>query len=108
MLLEQGHDLSADVLLAPHHGSSTSSSSAFIDAVDPALIIVSAGKYGKKYYPTPANLAAWTERGIPVVVTWDQGTISCATDGDGLRCVDFAGRTVYATAKADDTSERKD
>ncbi|MCW5208588.1 MBL fold metallo-hydrolase, partial [Desulfobulbus sp. US2] len=43
ILLEQGHDLSADVLLAPHHGSSTSSSPAFIDAVDPALIIVSAG-----------------------------------------------------------------
>ncbi|WLE97812.1 MAG: DNA internalization-related competence protein ComEC/Rec2 [Candidatus Electrothrix communis] len=99
ILLEQGHDLSADVLLAPHHGSSTSSSPAFIDAVDPALIIVSAGKYGKKYYPTPANLAAWTEQGIPVVVTRDQGTISCATDGEELRCFNFKGRAVYATAK---------
>ncbi|RWX42914.1 Metal-dependent hydrolase, beta-lactamase superfamily II, partial [Candidatus Electrothrix marina] len=93
-------NLTADVLLAPHHGSSTSSSAAFLDAVDPAVIIVSAGKYGEKYYPAPVNFAAWTEREIPVVVTRDQGTISCATDGEELRCLDFAGRVVYARAKA--------
>ncbi|MCI5138776.1 MAG: ComEC/Rec2 family competence protein, partial [Candidatus Electrothrix sp. AR1] len=110
ILVAKKIDLTADVLLAPHHGSSTSSSAAFLDAVDPALLIVSAGKNGKKYYPTPANLAAWTERGVPVVVTRDQGTISCATDGDGLRCLDFAGKAVYATAKAFsvDTAERQD
>jgi competence protein ComEC len=110
MLLEQGYDVSADILLAPHHGSSTSSSPAFIDAVDPALIIVSAGKYGKKHYPAPKNLAAWTEQGIPVAVTREQGTISCATDGEEVRCLDFAGKVVYATAKASatDTAEQKD
>ncbi|MCI5124087.1 MAG: ComEC/Rec2 family competence protein, partial [Candidatus Electrothrix sp. AR5] len=100
MLIKQQVDLTADVLLAPHHGSSTSSSPVFIDTVDPALIIVSAGKNGKKYYPTPANLAAWTERGIPVAVTREQGTVSCATDGEELECMDFEGRDVYATAKA--------
>ncbi|MCI5166206.1 MAG: DNA internalization-related competence protein ComEC/Rec2 [Candidatus Electrothrix sp. GM3_4] len=99
MLLAHGHDLNADVLLAPHHGSSTSSSAAFLDAVDPDLIVVSAGKYGKKHFPSPANLAAWVEQGIPVVVTRDQGTVSCKTDGDRLCCVDFAGKVVYATAK---------
>jgi competence protein ComEC len=110
MLLAHGHNLSADVLLAPHHGSSTSSSAAFLEAVDPDLIVVSAGKYGKKHYPAPVNLAAWVEQGIPVVVTREQGTVSCATDGDGLRCVDFAGKVVYATtnATAADTAEQKE
>ena len=100
MLIKQQIDLTADVLLAPHHGSSTSSSAAFLEAVDPALIIVSAGKNGKKYYPAPANLAAWTERGIPVAVTRELGTVSCVTDGEALGCLDFAGKVVYATVKA--------
>ncbi|CAK8713477.1 Competence protein ComEC [Candidatus Electrothrix laxa] len=99
MLLAHGHDVSADVLLAPHHGSSTSSSAAFLEAVDPDLIVVSAGQNGKKHFPSPANLAAWVEQEIPVVVTRDQGTVSCETDGDRLRCVDFAGKIVYATAR---------
>jgi competence protein ComEC len=100
MLLAHGHDVSADVLLAPHHGSSTSSSAAFLEAVDPDLIVVSAGQNGKKHFPSQANLAAWLEQGIPVVVTRDQGTVSCETDGEELRCVDFMGKAVYATAKA--------
>jgi competence protein ComEC len=98
VLLEKQVDMTADVLLAPHHGSSTSSSSVFIKAVAPALIIVSAGK-DRKYFPAPINLAAWEEQGIPVAVTGDQGTISCTTDGDELRCLDFAGKVVYATAR---------
>ncbi|MCI5211249.1 MAG: DNA internalization-related competence protein ComEC/Rec2, partial [Candidatus Electrothrix sp. ATG2] len=93
-MLEQQSDLTVDVLLSPHHGSRTSSSPAFLDAVDPALVIVSAGKYGKKYYPAPVNIAAWSERSIPVAVTRDQGTISCATEGDQLRCLDFSGKAV--------------
>ncbi|MCI5218189.1 MAG: MBL fold metallo-hydrolase [Candidatus Electrothrix sp. LOE2] len=97
-LLEKQVDITADVLLAPHHGSSTSSSPVFIKAVAPALIIVSAGK-DRKYFPAPINLAAWEEQGIPVAVTGDQGTISCTTDGDELRCLDFAGKVVSATTR---------
>lgn len=96
VLLAQAYDLTADVLLAPHHGSSTSSSPAFLDAVAPSLIIVSAGKSGKKYFPASKNLAAWKKRDTPVVVTRNQGTIRCDTDGEQLRCLDFAGRPVYA------------
>ncbi|MCW5211856.1 DNA internalization-related competence protein ComEC/Rec2 [Desulfobulbus sp. TB] len=94
-------DMKTDVLLAPHHGSSTSSSPAFIDAVAPELIVVSAGKsaYGKRYYPSSVNLAAWTERKIPLAVTRDQGTITCTTDGMGLRCRDFVGKVVYSSSE---------
>ncbi|MCI5135073.1 MAG: DNA internalization-related competence protein ComEC/Rec2 [Candidatus Electrothrix sp. AW2] len=94
-------DMRADVLLAPHHGSSTSSSPAFLDAVDPGLIVVSAGKsaYGKRHYPAPVNVAAWTEKKIPVVVTRNQGTITCTTDGMNLRCRDFVGKVVYSSSE---------
>ena len=95
VLLEKRDDIRADVLLAPHHGSNTSGSADFINAVDPALILVSAGRYGKKYYPGSRNLAAWTERKIPFAVTRDHGTIRCATDGNQLNCVDYYGEVVY-------------
>ncbi|XOF33576.1 MAG: DNA internalization-related competence protein ComEC/Rec2 [Candidatus Electrothrix sp. YB6] len=86
VLLQQRADITADVLLSPHHGSSTSSSRDFLAAVDPSLIVVSAGKYGKKYYPAPANLAFWQAQNIPVAITREQGTVTCTTDGKELRC----------------------
>ncbi|MCI5148923.1 MAG: DNA internalization-related competence protein ComEC/Rec2, partial [Candidatus Electrothrix sp. MAN1_4] len=95
VLLTQQRNVKADVLLAPHHGSNTSSSAGFIDAVNPALILVSAGRYGKKYYPGSNNLAAWTKRKIPFAVTRDQGTIRCATDGDQLNCLNHDGEVIY-------------
>ncbi|MCI5140840.1 MAG: MBL fold metallo-hydrolase [Candidatus Electrothrix sp. ATG1] len=107
VLLEQQTDLTADVLLAPHHGSSTSSSPAFISAVDPQLIVISAGRYGKKYYPAPVNLAVWSERRIPVAVTREHGTISCETDGNQLRCLDFWGTVVLATASNATNKDKK-
>jgi competence protein ComEC len=90
ILLEKKVDVRADVLLAPHHGSSSSSSADFLDAVDPVLIVVSAGRSGKKHYPVPVNLTAWAERGIPFAVTRYQGTIRCTTDGKDLHCMDWA------------------
>ncbi len=89
VLLEKQINLTADVLLAAHHGSSTSNSVSFLVAVDPSLIFVSAGKRGKKYHPAPANLAIWQERGIPSAVTRDQGTVTCLTDGNLLRCFGY-------------------
>jgi competence protein ComEC len=43
VLLARGVDIDADVMLAGHHGSRTSSSAAFLDAVSPAAIVISAG-----------------------------------------------------------------
>uniref|UniRef100_UPI0040573303 DNA internalization-related competence protein ComEC/Rec2 n=1 Tax=Candidatus Electrothrix sp. TaxID=2170559 RepID=UPI0040573303 len=99
VLLEKRINMRADVLLAPHHGSSSSSSADFLDAVGPGLIIVSAGngEHAKKYYPASVNLTAWAKRGIPYVLTREQGTISCTTDGEALRCVDWAGQSVMGS-----------
>jgi len=46
-----GSELSADILLVPHHGSHTSSTQQFISAVAPRLAIVSAGRYNRFYHP---------------------------------------------------------
>jgi competence protein ComEC len=59
--------LRADVLLVPHHGSKTSSSAAFLDAVQPRLALVQAGYRNRFGHPAPQVLVRYQERGIAVV-----------------------------------------
>ena len=59
--------LGADVLLVPHHGSKTSSSPAFLDAVQPRFALVQAGYRNRFGHPAPPVLARYQEQGIPVV-----------------------------------------
>lgn len=69
VLLTRQASLRADVLLVPHHGSQTSSSPAFLDAVAPQLALVQASYRNRYGHPAPAVLARYAERGIPVVNT---------------------------------------
>ena len=57
----------AEVLLVPHHGSKTSSTAAFLDAVAPRVAVVQAGYRNRFGHPAPAVLARYDERGIAVV-----------------------------------------
>ncbi len=59
--------LRADLLLMPHHGSKTSSSPAFLDAVQPSLALVQAGYRNRFGHPAAPVLARYAERGIRVV-----------------------------------------
>lgn len=87
ILLRQGTEVSADVLLAAHHGSRTSTGPDFLAAVQPKLIVVSVGRSARQqYFPVPANRALWQEKKIPVQITREQGTVSCVTDGETLKC----------------------
>ena len=58
--------LKADVLLVPHHGSKTSSSGSFLDAVHPALAIVQAGYRNRFGHPAPLVLDRYRVRKISV------------------------------------------
>lgn len=68
-LLAGGVSLQADLLLMPHHGSKTSSSPAFLDAVAPSLALVQAGYRNRFGHPAPPVLARYAERGVRVVDT---------------------------------------
>lgn len=68
-LLARGAPLQATVLLMPHHGSKTSSSPVFLDAVAPSLALVQAGYRNRFGHPAPPVLARYTERGVRVVDT---------------------------------------
>ncbi len=66
-LVRRGAPLAADVLLVPHHGSKTSSSAAFLDAVRPRIALVQAGYRSRFGHPAPEVVARYVERGAQVV-----------------------------------------
>jgi competence protein ComEC len=71
------------VLLVPHHGSKTSSSADFIDAVDPPFAVVSAGWRNRFGHPKPEVLARYAEAGVPVLNTADSGAVALDSPADG-------------------------
>ena len=59
--------LKADFLLVPHHGSKTSSSPGFLDAVQPRLALAQAGYRNRFGHPVAGVVARYDERGIRLV-----------------------------------------
>lgn len=66
-LLSDGAPLAAHVLLVPHHGSKTSSSGAFLDAVQPQVALVQAGYRNRFGHPAEPVLVRYAERSIFVI-----------------------------------------
>lgn len=81
LLANKRDELGADVLKVGHHGSSTSSSDAFLGAVHPELAIISVG--ARNIYGHPSNdvLHALARKGAEVLRTDKAGTIVVRTDG---------------------------
>ena len=80
-------DVSADVLKVGHHGSVTSTSEAFLEAVSPQYAVIFCGKdnsYGHPHQQTLDQLAA---RDITVYRTDLNGTIVMTTDGQNIDVV---------------------
>lgn len=80
-LLENGADLSADILKVGHHGSSSSSSSDFIAAVNPQFAVISVGRENSYGHPAPLVLERLESFGCNILATAECGNIVFATDG---------------------------
>jgi competence protein ComEC len=79
--------LRSDVLVVPHHGSHTSSTDAFLDAVHPAVAVIQVGYRSRYGHPAPDVVARYRAHGIPVVRTdhcgawtWAEGQAACTRD----------------------------
>ena len=79
-----GSDLRSTVLMAPHHGSGTSSSDIFIDGVNPDVLIVSSGRNNRYHFPNPAVIKRYQKQGCTIWRTDINGAIRLATDGRHL------------------------
>lgn len=67
--------LHADILIAPHHGSISSSSHNFIREVAPSLIVVSAGSYALYKHPAKAHVSYWQKKSIRYLNTNFYGSV---------------------------------
>ena len=79
-----GDKLKSTVLLAPHHGSKTSSSEMFIEKVNPKVIIISSGRKSRFGFPHPSVLKRYKEKGCRILGTARNGAVSMSTDGQTL------------------------
>ena len=64
LVAEFGAALRSSVLIVPHHGSRTSSTAGFLDAVAPQTAVIQAGYRNRFAHPVPEVLARLHERGI--------------------------------------------
>ncbi len=74
-LLASGRDLRADWLQVPHHGSGSSSSPAFLQAVAPRAVLLSRGRYNAYGHPHPQVLARYRALGAVVYDNVPNGTL---------------------------------
>ena len=94
------------VLKAAHHGSRTSSTGAFLDAVRPAIVLASAGRANRHGHPDPAVVARVRERGAALYRTDRDGAIAIDTDGRRVRVTTCAGGSATFDAAAAPTRAR--
>lgn len=81
LLQREGERLRADVLLVPHHGSRTSSTSGFLAAVQPRVAVVQAAYRSRFGHPAPDVVARYEAQGVEVVRSDRCGAWTMAPDG---------------------------
>jgi len=79
-----GENLTSTVLIAPHHGSGSSSSGLFLDKVNPEHIIISSGWKNRFHFPHPSVLKRYAGLGCKIFRTDINGAITMATDRQSL------------------------
>jgi competence protein ComEC len=74
--VENNYKLKSDIMLAPHHGSKTSSSEIFLQAVQPEKIIISAAAHKYGTFPATEVIKRYHKQNISILTTSKNGTIS--------------------------------
>ena len=84
-----GRKLNSTVLIAPHHGSRSSSSAVFLGEVNPEVIVISSGRQSRFKLPDPEILKVYQDRGYSIFRTDINGAVSLSTDGQELKVKPF-------------------
>ena len=74
-LIDSGINLQANILIAPHHGSKTSSSEAFIHEVSPDIVVFSSGYFNRWNMPHESVVMRYQAQGIETFTTFDTGMV---------------------------------
>ncbi|NOT85649.1 MAG: DNA internalization-related competence protein ComEC/Rec2 [Methylococcaceae bacterium] len=84
-----GQALKANVLIAPHHGSNTSSSSEFLQRVAPEVILIPSGYRNPFHFPHPAVLQRYQAQHANWLNTADQGAIQVDISAAGTKTTPY-------------------
>ncbi len=84
-ILKSGRTLSADVLKVGHHGSSSSSHQAFLDAVSPEYAIISCGEDNSYGHPHKEVVERLENMYISLYQTSVCGTVAAVSDGTTIQ-----------------------
>ena len=79
-----GKQLESTVLIAPHHGSKTSSTRLFLEKVKPEIVIISSGRNSRLKHPDPLVLKRYQKLGYKIFCTSQNGALAMSTDGSSL------------------------
>ena len=92
-LLQRSREaLRANVLVVPHHGSRTSSTTAFVAAVAPRVAAIAAGYRNRFGHPRADVLARYREAGAQRLRTDLQGAITVTLDAIDTPIVAYGER----------------
>ncbi|HHW61593.1 MAG TPA: MBL fold metallo-hydrolase, partial [Syntrophomonadaceae bacterium] len=83
-MLANGQNLQASILKIGHHGSSSSSSAAFLQAVSPQIAVISCGLQNDYGHPHREVLQRLVEQDIKVLRTDLHGTITIKSNGKSI------------------------
>lgn len=81
-MIAQGYDLRADVFQAGHHGSATSNTAAFVQAVSPEFAVISCASGNSYGHPHQSTLDTFEANDVRVLRTDLSGDIVMVSDGE--------------------------
>lgn len=91
-ILQSGANLRSSVIKVPHHGSKSSSTQPFLDAVAPQYAVFTVRPGTRLHLPHPTVLERYEKLGTKIYRTDQNGAITFRTDGKSLRVQTFMGK----------------
>jgi competence protein ComEC len=91
-LVDEHAPLASDFLKVPHHGSKTSSTQPFLEAVAPKIAVASVGEGNPFGHPAPSVVERYQHDGIKLLLTDRDGAVTALTDGRELSVHAFVER----------------
>ncbi|HEV2616165.1 MAG TPA: DNA internalization-related competence protein ComEC/Rec2 [Candidatus Acidoferrales bacterium] len=88
-LTTEHEPLSSDFLKVPHHGSKTSSTEPFLDAVAPRVAVISVGEGNSYGLPNLETVQRYDAKRVELLQTDLAGAVTASTDGRALTVQTF-------------------